>query len=348
MVHEDDLMHFRVLPHCLFLRLFLGFALLPGLASAQSNYKWDRAIPASQAALPSHGPGAARINPAELAEVHLVSLTYGLSGSSSGKNGFDFFQAAAGAPDFLQLPVGIAVGFGYMNGDNGEIDASNSTYEASEYAPGLAIRYPADPRSAWRAEAGLAYTIGEYNAFNAIRSYSAGISAGTAVSIEGRAGRFGAGFAYHDLRSPRMRMPDENGAEYRIPGWREYSLDWTSVHRLIRLRMGLFDQEDQDRSEGPGYKGDFGINGWEAELRPVRWLGVKAERTHASNMSNLGVGVYLPPAWTYWETSLELNLGHSGRGAAAIPSPFRQILLLDKEADPGRGWLFGLTLSVGI
>jgi hypothetical protein len=336
-------MYFRDITH----RVLLGLALMPALASAQASYSWERPISASQVALPSRGPAAARINPAELAEVHRISAAYGHSGSSSGKSGFDFYQVAAGMGDLLDAPVGIAIGFGYM-GAGTSIDGSNSSFQEAEYAPGLAVRYPADAGSAWRVEAGLACTIGEYNAFNAVRSYSTGISAGTAFSLDGKAGRFGAGFAYHDLKSPRMRLPEELRSDFKIPGWREYSLDWTSVHRLFRFRLGFFDQEEVDRSEGPGYGGEFGVNGWEAELRPLSWLGVKAERTHDSNMSNLGLGLYLPREWTYWETGAELSLGHSGRGAAAIPSPFRQILLLDKRPDRGQGWLFGLTLSVGL
>lgn len=344
-------MYFRDIPR--FLRLsmalapILGLALMPFQADAQAAYVWGQPISASQVALPSRGPAAARINPAELAEVHRVSLAYGLSGSASGKGGYDFFQAAAGNPDFLESPVGIAVGFGYMHA-GGAIDGSAASFEEAEYVPGIAIRFPADTGSAWRVDAGMAFTIGEYNAFNAVRSYSTGISAGTAASIAGRAGRFGAGLAYHDLKSPRMRLPEEIQRDFKIPGWREYSLDWTSVHRLFRFRLGFFDQEDGDPEEGPAYRGDFGINGWEAELRPWRWLGVKAERTLHSNMSNLGLGLYLPREWTYWETGAELSLGHSGRGATAIPAPLRQILLLDKTPDNGQGYLLGLTLSVGL
>ncbi len=316
--------------------LCLGWSLLPGLAFSQAIYNLEHPVSAAQAALPSQGPAAARINPAELSEVHLASVAYGSWGSSSGKSGYDFFQAAVGTADYLDIPIGIAAGIGYMR-TGATIDGSNSSFIESEYAPGIAIRYPVDPGSAWRIEAGLAWTIGEYNAFNAVKSQSNGISVGTAVSVEGRAGRFGAGFAYHDLKSPRMRLPEDNGGEFRIPGWREYSLDWSSVHRLFHVRMGLFDQEDLDPSEGP-INGGFGLSGWEMELRPIYFFALKAERTKIGSMSNLGMVFYTPGRITYWDFRLELNFGHS------MLAP----LLPGSQRDEGLGWLIGAALSVEI
>jgi hypothetical protein len=324
--------------------LSLGWALLPGLVPAQTNYSWGRPISAAQVALPSQGPAAARINPAELAGVRLASIAYGYSGSVSGKSGFDFLQLAAGTSGLVDWPIGFAVGFGYM--DRATASGSSFSYEESEYAPGIAVSYPADPRSSWRIAAGLTLSIGEYSVFDTFHSFANGISAGTAFSAEGRAGRFGLGLAYHDLNSPEVRLPDQGF--YKIRGWREYSLDWSSSGRLLRMRAGLFDEEDMDRAEGPNWEGGFGLNGWELELRPLSWFALKAERTFLSSMSNLGVVFYPPPEILVCETRLELNLGHSGRGGSSLPSPFRQILLLDQERDDGLGWHVGLSLSAGI
>jgi hypothetical protein len=307
----------------------LGWALLPGLASAQPNYSWGRPISAAQVALPSQGPAAARINPAGLADVHLASIAYGYAGSVSGKSGFDYVQLAAGTSGLLDWPIGLAVGFGYM--DRATASGSIITYEESEYAPGIAMSYPADPRSPFRIAAGLTFNIGEYSAFDAFHTFANGISAGT---------------AFHDLDSPEIRIPGQG--LYKIRGWREYSLEWISSGRLLRMRAGMFDEEDMDMAEGPNWEGNTGLNGWELELRPLAWFALKAERTFLSSMSNLGVVFYPSPDIFVCESRLELNLGHSGRGGGSLPSPFRQMLLLSQERDDGLGWLVGLSFSAGI
>lgn len=317
--------------------LCLGCYLLSGLAAAQTSYNLMNPVSAAQAALPSQGPAAARINPALLADVYLASASSASWGSLAGKKRYEFLQLAAGSAGFLDWPVGLALGFGYM-GTGATIDGSRTSFKESEYAPGIAIRYPADSSSAWRVDAGLTWTIGEYNAFNAVRSWAGGVSVGTAFSIDGSAGRFGAGFAYHDMVSPSMRLPEDNGGEFLIPGWREYSFAWTSAHRLFRMRIGLFDQDDLDRSEGPNSQGEFGLSALELELRPITWFALKAERTQLAYMSNLGVVVYLPREITFVGARAELNFGHS------MLAP----LWLDTQRDEGLGWLIGAALSVEI
>jgi hypothetical protein len=222
-------------------RPYLLIALLPVVASAKYGYKLLIPEAAAQGVLPSEGPAAARLNPASLADVGLASAAYGHYGSMSGKSGIGFVQLALGMPgEFLPLPVGLAAGFGYMYQDLG-VDGRNATYEETEYDPGLSIRLPADPETPWHLEAGLTFAIHEYNAFNAVESYSLGIDVGMLYSVRVSPGLFGLGFAYHGLKSPHIRLPDENGGYYRIPGWMEPSFAWTSATRRLRVQMSLWE-----------------------------------------------------------------------------------------------------------
>jgi len=298
--------------------------------------------------MPSEGPAAARFNPARLAEVRLASLAYGHFGTASGKSGIQFVQAAIGTPwDVLRWPVGLAAGFGFMDQGN-PIDGTNGVYTEAEYDPGLAVRFPADPESRYNVEAGLNFAISEYDAFNVTHSVSLGIDAGALFSVHGGAGLFGLGLAYHDLNSPRIRMPDDYGP-YKVPGWLEPSLEWISAADRVHAHLSYFINESNDPQEGPSSDPVAGVNGWDIEYRPIPWLGLKAERTRIGSRAMLGAvwrpALHLEHAHAF----LEFEMGHDKFGPGRlIPSPLGPFLFGDPGEDEGRGYQLAVSLGAEI
>jgi hypothetical protein len=360
---EEERLHFfapspgkqmpRILPTLrssrnLLANLIPVLVLLPALASAQFRSNLVSPYASAQGALPSEGPAAARLNPAFLADVNLASLAIAHYGSVSGKDGVLFLQLALGMPqDLSPFPFDLSAGIGYMS-TGSMVDGSNSIFKESEYDPGFAVRLPVDPESPWHVAAGLNFAIDEYNAFNAVRSTSVGVDAGWLFSIRaGTAGLFGLGFAYHDLSSPRIRLPDGNG-DYKIPGWMEPSFAWSSPARLLRAQVAMYIDEARDNSEGPAPEAPVGFSGWELEVKPWEWLALKGERTRTEGRSNLGLVLYLPPKWVHFDTRMELNVGNEKIDPYGLPIPFLATWLGGKGQDEGLGWLVGASLSVGI
>jgi hypothetical protein len=74
--------------------------------------------------------------------------------------------------------------------------------------------------------------------------------------------------------------------------------------------MGFYIQELGDESEGPVLDSRIGFTGWEIEVKPWDWLGLKGERTALPGRSSLGLVFYLLREWVGCDPRLELNLGH--------------------------------------
>ena len=322
-----------------FLPIALRLALLPVLASAQVTFHETGSISNSQSVLPSEGPAAARFNPAALADVHLASLTYGFALSTRGEYLPISLQLAAGMPwDWLHWPVAVAVGLGYYSNDD-YFDESNEILEESEWDPSLAIAFPANPQAPLRIAAGIASTQITYNSFGAMRTNAVGTDAGLMGTATGERGRFGVGWAYHHMQSPHIRLPDEGS--YTIPGWQEWSANWNSPARKVSLHMSLYYNDSPDPAEGPSHEPRLGMNGWDAEVRPLPWFAIKLERTRLVPLSSLGLVLYPSVAKAPVDVRFELNVGHSSYDPAVL-------LLGSKPLDEDLGWILGASLSVGI
>jgi hypothetical protein len=141
------------------------------------------------------------------------------------------------------------------------------------------------------------------------------------------------------MQSPRVRLPD-NAGDYSVPGWQEWSTDWTSPARRVRLRMSLYFDDSPDPTEGPAQEPRLGINGWDVELCPLAWFAVKLERPRLAPLSSLGLVFYPPQAKAPANVRFEVNVGNSDYNPA--------VLLGSKPLTENLGWVWGTSLSVGI
>lgn len=147
--------------------------------------------------------------------------------------------------------------------------------------------------------------------------------------------------AYHNLMEPEVELPDGRG-DFAIDGWVELAIGWTSPNKGVRLHWEQFLREKRDPSEGPDEEEPlFGINGWEIELRPHPFAGLKLEKTRQGGLSCLGLVVN--PVFGKEGTVdflLEANISHDKVG---LPK-----FLVGDWSDEGRGMIYTLSLGIGI
>jgi hypothetical protein len=336
-------------PAALGLALGLVMALAgPPAALAQVSYKDVGRLADAQRVLPATGPGSALINPAALSETRLAFAQAGAIRIRSSlapaipllwEDQRDFLQLAATMPPAVLpgLPVAFSAGFAWT-AEGSRIDGSNAIYEESLIQPGVAFTFPAD-RDADRSVAiGAAYPVYTINAFGAVESRAHGMNLGILGSASPGGHRVRAGFAWHHLVRPEVRLPDGRG-HYALPRRMHLSAAWSSPSETFRVHWEAYLRGANDDGEGPVQDDRLGVDNWELEYRPFPWLGFKLEKVWVGGLSSLGI--LLRPRLGGAETLVEMNFSHDKM--AAHPE-----FLFGPSQEEGRGLVQGLTLSVGI
>jgi len=328
--------------------LALSLALLE--ARAQISYKEVGLHSIAQRALPSTGPGSALLNPAALGETRLA---FGQRGTYATRSGIypsilyfgedlsGFYQVAATLPPSLLpgIPVAFSAGFA-VHLSALRIDGSNALYRESVYQPGLAVSWPADRDSRQGLSLGAALPMYELNAFGAVKSHSTGLDIGFLGRVSPAGQRLRMGLVLQHLVRPGARLPLDRGGDFELPRTLEASLHWSTPGEMYQIHWERYLWTGHDPAEGPATANDAGIGSCEAEIRPVRWLGLKAERQH--DRAPMSLGITLQPVKGKTHPMLEWAFSHE-----RFIKPYPEFLF-GETREESLGFVQSMTFTVGI
>lgn len=302
---------------------------------AETPFKANGNLATLQILAPWDGPGAAIFNPAFLSETSRFHAGAGRFQSVTGKAGIALLQVAAA------IPGGLVLGASWFDNKT-LIDGSNAVYLEYQATPSIAWGMGDPAAAGFHLGFGAAVPIRGMNAFNAVTSTNTGLDIGTNLIFPKMGDRFGRihlAVAAQNLMGGFVKLPEDNPSliqseyeAYKLAF--EVSALWSGMAGMLDLSL---DQKLQTGAgggkEGPGY-GNFGdgsldlLTAYGFEFRPIRYFGVKLERTWLEYWT-AGARGFIPIGG--FDLGLEFALTHDK---------------LSKR-DEGRGllWALGLNLS---